>query len=344
MKKFFKNFSPDLRYLLLVRYRRPLLYEWALAVKNRLYGQKVRLDASAVCQLKCPACSTASGKNKKGVVGRGHLKLKHFKKLLRENPSIKSVELSNWGEIFLNPQIDDIIKFAHKRGVRLSAANGVNLNTVRDETLRVLVKFKFRFLSVSIDGASQDTYKLYRIGGDFDRVIANIKRINHFKTIYRTRFPHLAWQFVVFGHNEHELPAGRQMADDLGMKFKPKLNHTPTHSPVQDPIWVSQESRLGASSREDFREKKKREYSWPCMQLWKNPQINWDGKLLGCCVNKWDNFGNVFQDGFQSTINSERYFYAKQMVLGRKPAREDIPCSKCKVYHRRLSPVSDVSG
>src|SRR5947208_2874852 len=70
-----------------------------------------------------------------------------------------------------------------------------------------------------MDSASQETYELYRIRGKFDNVIANIKKINHFKQLYCTKVPLLRWQFVVFGHNEHELPAARRVAEELGMEF-----------------------------------------------------------------------------------------------------------------------------
>lgn len=58
-------------------------------------------------------------------------------------------------------------------------------------------------------------------------------------------------------------------------------------------------------------------------QLWHMPQINWDGKVLGCGHNYWGEFGgNAFQDGLLTTINSERMNYARDMLMGNKPARE----------------------
>ena len=33
-------------------------------------------------------------------------------------------------------------------------------------------------------------------------------------------------------------------------------------------------------------------------------------------------------------LDSEKYRYAKAMVLGQKPARDDIPCTQCKRYQR----------
>jgi hypothetical protein len=69
-------------------------------------------------------------------------------------------------------------------------------------------------------------------------------------------------------------------------------------------------------------------------QLWENPQINWDGKNLGCCRNFWGDFGgNAFTDGLRACFNHEKMHYARAMLRGRKPPRDDVPCSTCEMYH-----------
>src|SRR3954454_8403614 len=90
--------------------------------------ERIRLEASSFCNLRCPACPTTTGEIHRSAVGGGFLKFENFRKLLDDNPRLKSVELSNWGEIFLNPQLLSILELAHQRGVVLIAENGVNLN------------------------------------------------------------------------------------------------------------------------------------------------------------------------------------------------------------------------
>jgi MoaA/NifB/PqqE/SkfB family radical SAM enzyme len=321
----------------LLRHRKPALYELALRVRHRLEGRRIRLDVSTICQLKCKACWTADGLNRQGVVGWGLLKAERFERLLEENPDIRSIEIANWGEVFLNPEIVGIMEAAHRRGVRLSAVSGANLNRVTDEALEALVKYGFHHLSVSIDGTSRETYEQYRVGGNFDDVIANVRRINHYKRIYGSDLPHLTWQFIIFGHNEHELPEARRWAEELGMEFAPKLNHTPSVSPVKDEEFVRRASGLGAASRSEYRETVQREYNAPCIQLWNEPQINWDGKMLGCCANKYGDFGNVFEEGLENVLTGPKFVRAKNVVLGRVSPREDDPCFGCPVY-RRLNP------
>ena len=74
-------------------------------------------------------------------------------------------------------------------------------------------------MTVSLDGASQETYEIYRVGGAFERVINNIKAINAYKKQYKSAVPILLWQFVAFGHNEHEIAKAKTLATRLGMHF-----------------------------------------------------------------------------------------------------------------------------
>lgn len=62
------------------------------------------IDICTRCQLKCISCSTSKGLIRNGYIKKGYMKFENFKQILGENPSIKDIELSNWGEIFLNPR------------------------------------------------------------------------------------------------------------------------------------------------------------------------------------------------------------------------------------------------
>lgn len=312
--------------------------------KYGVLGNAIRLEASSLCQLRCPSCVHACERGKEifgKVIGQNYLRLKDFRKILDDNPWIKCVELSNLGEIFLNPELREIIEYAHSKTVLLSAGTGVNLNAVSEEVMECLVKHNFQYITVAIDGASEETYRIYRRGGDFRKVLENVRRINFYKEKHGKKNPVLCWQFVIFGHNEHELPMARRMARDLNMEFRPKLqtyDWNPSYSPVQNKDFVAKEIGFEFATREEFERKYKRNYFVPCAQLWTTPQINWDGKLLGCCFNIWSDFGNVFEEGLTECVKGERYRYAKRMLLGKEDPRDDIACSACPRYKNRSLP------
>ncbi|MFC1594756.1 hypothetical protein ACFL38_05455 [Candidatus Omnitrophota bacterium] len=305
--------------------------------EKSIQPRKIRIDASTVCQLRCPSCPTASGETGERL-GSGFLKFKDFKSLIDKNPQVSSIELSNWGEIFLNKELIEIMRYAYKHNVALHANNGANLNAVGQETLNALVKYRFRTLSVSLDGASQGTYSQYRIRGNFDQVIDNIRIINAAKYRYKTRYPLLNWQFVPFGHNEHEISKAREMAKELNMSFHVKLSwenlYDKTFSPIKNRELIRKETGLGVATRGEYRKKYKEEYvlRYCCLKMWTDPQINYDGRLLGCSMNYWGDYGNVFENGLEHCFNSEKINYARAMLLGKQMSKKDIPCTQCKVY------------
>jgi len=302
-------------------------------VTDKIAPTRIRLEASSHCQLRCPSCPTTT-KAIDPVVGKGFLKAADFRRLVEDNPSISHIELSNYGEIFLNPELLEIMAFAHERGVRLSADNGVNLNNASDEVLEGLAKYGFRSMTCSIDGASEETYGKYRVRGSYERVLENIRKINRFKDQYQSGWPALAWQFIVFGHNEHEIRDAQKMASRLNMTFRAKLSWDDGFSGVKNREEVKRVTGLKATTRGEFREKTGQDYLLQiCTQLWVLPQINWDGKVLGCCRNFWGDFGgNAFSDGLMDSVNNEKITYAREMLLGRQEARDDIPCTTCEIY------------
>lgn len=300
---------------------------------------KIRLDASTACQLKCPSCPTARGDIARSIVGTGFLKFNDFKNLIDLNPGIKEIELSGWGEIFLNPELAKIMEYAFLNNVALHCDTGANFNNVSDEMLESLVKNHFRGITCSIDGASQETYGIYRRNGNFEQVLKNIRQLNKIKKKYHSKFPRLKWQFVVFGHNEHEIVKARKMAGDLGMRFWVKLSWGGMYtkedfSPVKNRELVQRESGISVADREEYRKKYGQDYAQKiiCTQMWVEPKINFDGKVLGCCTNYWGDYGNAFTDKIADCLNNEKMEHARGMLKGLKEARADIPCSSCVHY------------
>jgi MoaA/NifB/PqqE/SkfB family radical SAM enzyme len=293
------------------------------------------IEGNASCQLRCPTCPT-TGNGYPPVIGNGYLHYENFRKLLENNSIIKKVELENRGELFLNPDLLKIIEYCFNCGVEIASDGGVNLNAVDEGVLEGLVKFNFKRLRCSIDGATPETYAIYRRGGDFNLVIDHIKTINRFKNVYKTEFPKLKWQFVVFGHNEHELPLARRMAQELGMEFEAKMSWDSSYSPIRNKEFVKEQTGWLEVTREEFAGSTGADYMRSvCLALWRSPRINWDGKVLGCCWNSWGEFGmNAFRDGFIPSINSEGIIYSRRMLMGEVPQRDGLPCSSCPLYSK----------
>src|ERR1700728_3484076 len=103
----------------LARYRRP--------PRPAAAPSRIRIEASSFCQLRCPSCPTTAGAIHP-TISSGYLRFEDFRRLSDDNPSIRAVELSNYGEALLTPQLIAILQYAHLKSVAVNLHNGVNLN------------------------------------------------------------------------------------------------------------------------------------------------------------------------------------------------------------------------
>lgn len=281
---------------------------------SKIMPRRIVLDVCTLCQLNCVTCPLRVYNY--GTVKPGYIRAAKFKQLLDNNEFIKGIEIANNGEAFLNPEIKEILECAYERQVDITVYNGTNFNTVSEEVLDAIVRTKVKGMTISLDGASQETYSIYRRNGNFETVINNIRKINNYKIKYKSEFPKMIWQFVLMSHNEHEITKAKKLASELNMGMKFKLTWDKDYIP-KNPEYIRRETGLKYLSREDVKEKTGKNYMNLCRQLWEFLVINWDGRLLGCCNVYNKDFGvNVFDMGLKEALNSTEYVNAKKMLLG----------------------------
>jgi len=78
--------------------------------------RQIRVEASSFCQLRCPSCPTTSG-HIHPAIGSGFLEFENFRELLDDNPRVELVEISNYGEVFLNPHLLRILEYATRKAL-----------------------------------------------------------------------------------------------------------------------------------------------------------------------------------------------------------------------------------
>ena len=262
------------------------------------------------------------------------LALENFQRFVDRNPEVRTIELGSKGEALLNPRLPAILEHARERGVAVEFNHGVNLNTASDEVLEAIVRCRSPRMRVSIDGATQETYARYRVGGDLGRVLRNVQKLNGLKRQYGLPTPRLTYQFIVFRHNVHEMQQAAALARMLDMTIQFHLNAFPEAMAdgELDPI----RKILGFATRGEYEAQHGRHHYMRhlCYQMWVRPQVNWDGRLLGCCKNFSAAFaGNVFEESFRDAVNGAGMERARRLLQGAvDPSPEDLPCASCFLY------------
>ena len=303
---------------------------------SRLWSmpKKLALDPTNHCDLKCPLCPTGLGDK---TVDRGLMKLDQFKPVIDSMGKwLQSVDLYSWGEPLLNKSFVEMIRYsAVDKGLR--TITSAHLNNLTDEQVEGLAKSGLDKLIVSVDGASQDVYQQYRVGGDIEKVFNNMKRLVDANKKHSSKLG-VVWNFLVMKQNEHQLDMARERAKELGVDITFSVMRTNLKNDIlqkvednikEDAQWIPENQDYNPY---DVKEKKRKNPIKFCKRPWMETFVNWNGDVFPCgCVvteNKYS-MGNVFEKDFSDIWNGAKYVAARKELLDQPNDLETI-CHLCK--------------
>jgi MoaA/NifB/PqqE/SkfB family radical SAM enzyme len=200
-------------------------YTGAVDVKS--YPYYLCMDPCDLCQLRCPTCPT-------GIENEGRKSHAGARFTARNNRSMMSPQLFdalmeemgeylflimfyNYGEPLLNKHLPEFIRKAAARDIETEVHTNLSL-PLTDQQIDDVMGSGLDYLNASIDGFSQETYQIHRVGGTLDLVKRNLERLVAARDRLGARTI-ITFKMLVFRHNEHEIPAARQYCQRLGIRF-----------------------------------------------------------------------------------------------------------------------------
>lgn len=150
------------------------------------------IDVTNTCNLRCPGCPSGAG-----VYGRPKtmLDLGRLARFLDETGRyLLLASLYNWGETLLHPQAPEIVKMVHERRIFTSISTNLNIRNL--DRLNAICDAGLDYLIISADGATPESYRKYRVGGDFELVLSNIKHVAEYRRSKMRSRPILEWQVL----------------------------------------------------------------------------------------------------------------------------------------------------
>lgn len=222
---------------------------------------RMLIDPSTICNLNCPLCVT--GCNVEGTV-KARLSFEKFRHIIDLNPRCRIIDLYNWGEPFLNPDIFPMIEYCNSRGIRTNIHTNMNL---QKGVVEQLLAFPPTTLVISCDGIRQDSYSSYRKGGEIEKVMRNMEYLA--ARVEGEKIPiRLKWKFLYHQYNRNELLQARQLAKRWRMEFiqAPLL----CFSKTEGEYWHG-ERRVNSTS------------PMACPHLWLRFHVNSKGYPVLCC-------------------------------------------------------------
>lgn len=194
-----------------------LLYEDQVGLKNivRGYPNYLYMITDELCNFRCPTCIQklrVAARREPSVIDRKYL-IKFAKEVF---PSAMVLQLNTAGEPLVSRVLDLELSLADEYGLKLDIfTNGHFLNP-KEKKLRLLFK-NLKLVTFSIDSPVKRTYQFIRRGGDFTRLVKNIRAFQAYrKRLSVSDRPFFSINMVVMKRNLHELSRMVYFAKEVG--------------------------------------------------------------------------------------------------------------------------------
>ena len=125
------------------------------------------LDPTSFCNLECPFCPTGVRKSDRPSAS---MSLSVFKHIIDEiGFDLFHVSFYNWGEPLLNKDFVDMITYLQKYHITSDVSTNLSF-PLSKEKAKELINSGLNRITISVDGATQQTYAKYRVGGDLSLI------------------------------------------------------------------------------------------------------------------------------------------------------------------------------
>lgn len=246
--------------------------------------------------------------------------LELFRKVLvdAKEMAISKVSLHLFGEPLLHPNFVDMIAEAKLKGFNVAmSTNGLLLT---DSIAKGLIQADLDSLRYSIEGATKTTYEDLRRGGNFEKLLTNMKMFKALRDSTSNGYrPSIYVNSIIMKETEAEIGTFLE-----------------SYSPFVDTIDFSFLCNQAGNVEEAISDSlldhiKPKRVEGPCGQLWCAINVTWDGKVIGCCADAEGKLtvGDVSRDHLKTIWNNSLLNHYRHLHLtGRL---DEMPlCRACK--------------
>jgi MoaA/NifB/PqqE/SkfB family radical SAM enzyme len=295
------------------------------------------IDPSFSCNLKCPHCISEHLRSKR--LNRPVMKQDMFDHILDIYGSkLICAIFTLWGEPLLNRRLAEFVRAAKRHSIFVEMSTNLSV-PLSNERLDDIVSAGIDEIRLSIDGATQENYEKYRVGGSLDLVLDNLRRMVEAKKRLGLRKPVLKWQFLVWPWNRHEIDAACRIATEIGadtfytLPGDPWADNRQTRPrlPSDEAISLAPEFKQRLHGNRDHRRRNRHPVG--CDFLDYSLAINSDGTVHPCCyvVEPKEAVTHVNAAGEHPPFNAPAIVNLRRFVgdLSDETSAGPSPCANC---------------
>lgn len=287
----------------------------------------VTIEPTNACDMGCPVCETGAKILERRT---GRISQENFRRIVDMiAPHTNTLFFYFMGEPFLYKDAYDMIAYAKTKGMYVdTCTNGHFVQAER------LIDSGIDEISFQIGGMTQETHEIYRVRGNLQRSLDNMRAVLAERARRRVRHPKVCLGFIVMKHNEHEVQQFLDFARAVGVD-EARVIDPCVRDMDQARQFLPRDLRYWYYDKVAFDRGRLRPKIIPnneCWWIWHSTVITWNGDVVPCCRDPHGRhvMGNVLQQSLVSIWNGPKYRAFRKRILTEQ-GRIDI-CRLCSGY------------
>jgi len=251
--------------------------KFALAQKRTYQGKyplSIEIEASYYCNLECPFCPRYAGFGEREIE---HMSEDLWGKILKESKEngLSAILMDHEAESLMNPRVFKMIEEARDAKV-MDIWVHTNANMLTPERSEKLIDSGLTKINFSIDACDESVYDVLRVGGNFKKVLSNVKDFLRLKLEKNAHYLRTRVSFVLQKENAHQ----KQEFFEY-WKNEPGLNVITYQDHIDFSLFESPDADWHMKEKE-LEEKYSSEEPFHCSQPWEMPIIDVEGNIVPC--------------------------------------------------------------
>lgn len=324
----------------------------------------LQIEPVGQCNLRCQMCPIQYREDGPPHGPPAFMEFETFVRILDEFAGLRELHLQGLGEPMMHPRFFDMVRFAVRRGIRVTT--NTNATLISEKRAVECVSSGLNCLHASLDGARTETFEQIRVRASFAKVVNNLERFRSIRERLGSERPALHIVVVAMRRNLPEFADLVRLASRLGAEevFVQQLCHDFGESSLpgkyqemrrfvddqmlqrEDPDRIEhffEEARQAAQETGiRLRLPRVRPLTHPpgtpgrerCSWPWTGAYISYQGYMMPCCmVSTPDraNFGKVTDRSTAGAWNSKEFNAFRAQLESEQPPEI---CRTCSIYLR----------